>query len=150
MKAILILFSLILSENPVSSANSLQETEKSVKGKNNCILKTNDKRICLSENPIQENLTGPVNVDVTIGIVEITDIDDAHNNVEMTAWILVAWNSSLFQSQQNFSHKKYIKKGWEDKIWYPEMEIDRLIDLHLFKIERKPASKLSRYHFMQV
>ena len=149
MKAFLILFSLILSENPVSNANSLQETEKSVKGKNNCILKTNDKRICLSENPIQENLTGPVNVDVTIGIVEITDIDDVHNNVEMTAWISVAWNSSRFQSQQNFSHK-YIQKGWQDKIWYPEMEIDRLVDIQLFKIERKPTSKLSRYHFMQV
>ena len=142
MKAFLILFSLI------SNANSLQDKEKSVKGKNNCILKTND-GICLSENLNQEILTGPVNVDVTIGIVEITDIDDVHNNVEMTAWILVAWNSSAFQSQQNFSHK-YIQKGWQDKIWYPEMEIDRLIDLHLFKIERKPTSKLSRFHFMQV
>ena len=142
MKAFLILISLI------SNANSLQDIEKSVKGKDNCIIKTND-GICLSKNPHQEISTGPVNVDVTIGIVEITDIDDVHNNVEMTALILVAWNSSLFQSQQNFSHK-YIQRGWQDKIWYPEMEIDRLVDLQLFKIERRPASKLSRYHFMQV
>ena len=76
-----------------------------------------------------------------------------NNTYKNIFWFYVQMNHLIVvnkvQSQQNFSHK-YIQRGWQDKIWYPEMEIDRLVDLQLFKIERRPASKLSRYHFMQV
>ena len=135
---LLLLFSFLLNQRPVSSSNSLTATkEKSRSDRDNCCLETKD-GVCLNRDSYQGI---PANdVEVWIGILQITDIDDFHNSIEISAWVQMFWTDNFLQSQHDFSWM-FVQPGWETKIWYPEMNIDRLVDLRLFNIESKPTSK---------
>ena len=51
-----------------------------------------DDRICLSENyDINKIPSKPINIDVTISIVQITEIDDVKATVDVKAWITYEW-----------------------------------------------------------
>ena len=138
MEALLILlFSFLLNQRSVMSFNSLAET-KGISDKNDCFLETKD-GVCLNRYYYQE--IPAKHVEIKIEIYQITDIDDFHNTVEISAWIQMFWINNFLQSQHDFSWM-FVQRGWETKIWYPEMEIDRLIDLKLFKIQApQPTSK---------
>ena len=139
MEALLfLLFSFLLIQRPVLNPNSLTVTkEKSRSDRDNCFLETKD-GVCLNRDSYQGI---PANhVEVWIGILQITDIDDFHNSIEISAWVQMFWIDNFLQSQHDFSWM-FVQPGWDTKIWYPEMDIDRLIDLRLFNIESKPTSK---------
>ena len=138
MEALGILFSLLLNQRIVSGF-SLAETER--KGnieRNNCFLQTND-GACLNRYSFNGIPPEGINVQVWIGILQITDIDDFHDTVDMSMWIQMFWINDFIQSDHEFSWM-FVHRGWQTKIWYPEMEINRLIDLQLFKMESQPTS----------
>ena len=118
----------------ISLADTKQEDTSD---RNDCFLETNE-GVCLNRYSYQG--TPAKHVEVWIGILQITEIDDFHDTVEISVWIQMSWTYSFLQSQHNFTWM-FVQHGWETKIWYPEMEIDRLIDLKLFTIESKPTSK---------
>ena len=129
---------LLLNQRPVSSFRSSAETkQKFTSDKNDCFLQTND-GVCLNRHSYQG--IAAKHVKVWIGILQITEIDDFHDTVEISAWIQMFWTNNFLKSQRDFTWM-FVQPGWQTKIWYPEMEIDRLIDLKLFKIESKPTSK---------
>ena len=132
------LFSFLLNQRTGLYSNSLTATkEKSRSDRDNCFLETKD-GVCLNRDSYQGIPAS--DVEVWIGILQITDIDDFHNSIEISAWVQMFWIDNFLQSQHDFTWM-FVQPGWQTKIWYPEMEIDRLIDLKLFTIESKPTSK---------
>ena len=99
MEALLILFSFLLNQRSVMSFNSLAET-KGISDRNDCFLKTKD-GVCLNRYYYQE--IPAKHVEVKIGINQITDIDDFHKTVEISAWIQMFWINNNLQSQHDFS-----------------------------------------------
>ena len=138
MKELLFFVLLLFQRN---SADSIAEETvgKVSTDLTDCVLWKDDN--CLNRKLKKKIPSRPVFVNVTIGIVQITDIDDVKSTVEMSAWITMQWYDDSIEIHDTETSSFDVQNGWQDKIWYPDTTIRKLIDLKMFEVNQPVTSK---------
>ena len=91
---------------------------------------------CLSrEEDLLKIPSNPITINVDIQLVQITEVDNIHNTITLTAWIGCIWQDHRLTSTQDGLYQLLDKK-WRDAIWYPEMWIWGLADFKVFKTRK--------------
>ena len=78
----------------------------------------------------------PINIDVTISIVQINEIDDVHATVNFIAWLTFEWEDIRVKSKNGTKSEErgYLKglqldKAQKEKLWTPDTYYYKLKDL---------------------
>ena len=94
--------------------------------------------ICLSENyDINKIPSKPINIDVTISIVQINEIDDLKSTVDIIAWMTYEWEDIHVVSRNvtTSMDRGYISglldNSWLRKLWIPNIYYYRLKGISL-------------------
>ena len=93
--------------------------------------------ICLPENyDTTEVPSKPINIDVTISIVQINEIDDVHATVSIIAWLTFEWEDIRVKSkngteseERGYLNGLLVDKAQREKLWTPDTYYYKLKDL---------------------
>ena len=92
-----------------------------------------DNGICLSENyDINKIPTKPINIDMTISIVQINEIDDVKATLDVIAWMTYEWEDIHVVSINDTKSldggyiSGLLDNSWFGKLWTPDIYYYRL------------------------
>ena len=94
--------------------------------------------ICLSENyDINKIPSKPINIDVTISIVQINEIDDLKSTVDIIAWMTYEWEDihvvsrNCATSMDGGYISGLLDNSWFKKLWAPTIYYYKLKEISL-------------------
>ena len=90
--------------------------------------------ICFSEDYDKNKIPSkPINIDVTISIVQINQVDDLHATVDIKAWITSEWKDHRITSRNHSGSRDggyltghLLNTTWLEKLWTPDIYFYRL------------------------
>ena len=105
-----------------------------------------DNGICLSENyDINKIPSKPINIDVTISIVQINEIDDLKSTVDVIAWMTYEWKDIHVVSRNGTTSMDggyisgFLDNSWFKKLWTPTIYYYRLKEISLTETSKRSS-----------
>ena len=114
---------------------------------NECIVSLQNKECLYSatDGLYEDPEVSPMKVDLTMQILQISEVNDDIGTVYFTAVFMFEWEETRITVKNASESSDYgftwiTLRNWQERVWYPIIYIKNLKDFEVYKIARQPSS----------